>query len=61
MRAFVNENCIGCGMCHEVCPDVFSMLDGDRAVAVDAEVNNSDDSVEIAADGCPVSAIEITY
>ncbi len=48
-------------MCHEVCPDVFSMSDGDRAVAVDAEVNNSDDSVEIAADGCPVSAIEITY
>ena len=31
MKATVNEDCIGCGLCEGTCPDVFSI--GDDGVA----------------------------
>ena len=36
MNATVNENCIGCGLCAGVCPEVFSM--GDDGFAHGGEV-----------------------
>lgn len=26
MKYYVNENCIGCGMCNGICPAVFGFL-----------------------------------
>lgn len=58
MKFLVNDNCIGCGLCANTCPDVFHMNDG---VAV-ADPNPVDPALEgpatEARDGCPVSAIE---
>ena len=34
MKATVNEECIGCGMCEGTCPDVFSISDDGVAVAI---------------------------
>ena len=59
MRYFVNDGCIGCGLCAGTCPDVFSMSDDGVAVAIDMDV--PEDSLETAAeamDNCPASAIE---
>ncbi|WP_368491142.1 ferredoxin [Clostridium sp. BJN0013] len=61
MKAAVDKGtCISCGLCPEVCPDVFDM-DGDgKAVATVNEVpKTSQDSAKEAADGCPVSAITV--
>lgn len=59
MKYFVNENCIGCGLCSETCPDVFEMTDDGLAMAVDAEVSSIDeDAAEEARLNCPVEAIE---
>lgn len=60
MTAHVNENCIGCGLCPSVCPNVFSMTDEGVATAREGDVSPGlEDSVQAAADGCPVSAIEV--
>ena len=59
MKYFVNEGCIGCGMCEGTCPEVFSMSDEGVAVAIDAEVPEEClDTAAEAKDGCPVGAIE---
>lgn len=59
MKYKVNENCIGCGMCVNTCPEVFTMSDTGQAVAIESEVpaENLADA-ENAAHGCPVDAIE---
>ena len=61
MIAFVNKDtCIGCERCTQICPDVFSMDDDGKSVAIDEEIpeENEDDAVD-ARDSCPVSAIDI--
>ena len=58
MKFLVNENCIGCGLCANTCPEVFSMNDG-VAVADPNPVNGAAESSAVEArDGCPVNAIE---
>lgn len=60
MKARVNENCIGCGLCPNLCPAVFTMTDAGVAAAK----NNGEvapeyaDQTQEAAESCPVDAIE---
>lgn len=59
MKYFVNDGCIGCGLCAGTCPEVFSMSDAGVAVAIEAEVPEGDlGSAAEAKDRCPVGAIE---
>ncbi len=59
MKYIVNDTCIGCGLCEGTCPEVFSMADGNAAVAIEADVpEDALDSAAEAMTGCPVGAIE---
>jgi len=57
MRYFVNDSCIGCGLCESTCPEVFHM-NGDVAVAIEGEVLELALAAAEAKEGCPVGAIE---
>ncbi|OFK24335.1 ferredoxin [Olsenella sp. HMSC062G07] len=60
MKATVNEDCIGCGVCESTCPDVFEIGDeGIAVVVVDEVPEDAEDSAQEAQDNCPVSAITI--
>lgn len=53
----VEDTCIACGQCVEICPEVFE-LPGDVAIVKeDADLSLDDEIVE-AAEACPVDAIK---
>jgi len=51
------ELCIGCGICYDMCPEVFTMTEEGKAQAVKTEcaVHN----LEEVANACPTEAINI--
>ncbi len=59
MRVYVNQDCVGCGMCHDVCPEVFYMTGAGTAAAVEADVPPAEmENTKTAMEGCPVDAIQ---
>ncbi|MDO5378414.1 MAG: ferredoxin [Clostridia bacterium] len=59
MSYTVNENCIGCGVCAGICPDVFEMgEDGYSHVIAEPEDDETRELAEQAKESCPVAAIE---
>lgn len=59
MNAYVNENCIGCGLCPNLCPGVFTMTDAGVAAARGEVFPELEGQVREAAESCPVSAIVV--
>ena len=61
MQAHVNENCIGCGLCPSLCPEVFDLPEGESAqVIADPVPEDCLVAAQGAADSCPVGAISIS-
>lgn len=61
MKATVDKSlCIGCGLCAEVCPQVFEMNEDDKAqVKANPVPPKAEEDCRQAADQCPGSAIQI--
>ena len=59
MKANVTQECIGCELCVQVCPEVFEMADGIAKVKADPVPADAEPTCQEAADGCPVNAIEL--
>ena len=59
MNTGVNENCIVCGLCNSICPEVFTMTDEGVATASLDISEEQEQLVQEAADSCPVEAIEV--
>ncbi len=61
MKVFIDESCTGCGLCPQVCPEVFQMGDDGLAKVILKELPESCiESAREAEETCPVSAITIT-
>ena len=60
MKAVVEDTCIGCGLCVDLCPEVFEMVDEETvSVKVDEVPEDQADCARSAAEDCPVEAISI--
>lgn len=59
MKARVTEDCIACGRCVEICPEVFEMGEDLAQVKVDEIPAEFEEASQEAADECPTSAIII--
>jgi ferredoxin len=61
MKAIVDQDtCIACGLCIDLCPDVFHEGPEGKAIAVDGPISEeNEDTARDAADQCPVEAIAI--
>ena len=59
MKVVVNkDNCIGCGACEAICPEVFQLNDDGLSTVIKDEVTTDlEDSAHEAVEGCPTSAI----
>lgn len=54
-----SENCIGCGLCVSLCPDVFKMNDSGKSEVKTNELSALESEVEQCVESCPVNAIRI--
>ena len=60
MKARVTEDCISCGRCVEICPEVFELGEDKAFVKVGSRSpRHIEDAAQEAADECPTSAIII--
>ncbi|HHY26590.1 MAG TPA: ferredoxin [Desulfitobacterium dehalogenans] len=58
MYATVESDCIGCGSCEAVCPEIFRMNDDGLAEAyVNPVPSELEEKAKEAADMCPVNVI----
>ena len=61
MKAMIdNDLCIGCGLCGELCPEVFHEGDDGKFSAIDEPVpEDQEDCAQDAESQCPVEAISV--
>ena len=60
MKAIVDEEtCTGCGLCEQICPEVFELVDDVAKVKTEPVPTDQQDSCREAAESCPVEAITI--
>ncbi|MCB2308502.1 ferredoxin [Clostridium estertheticum] len=61
MEAMVDKDtCIGCGLCPEICPEIFTMDDDGKAKASKGEISAKLlNSAKEAEEQCPVNAITV--
>ena len=55
-KVWVDDECIACGTCVDLCPEVFE-LEGDVATIVSGADLTLVDKIVEAAEACPVEAI----
>jgi len=60
MEIFVNDDCSACGICEDICPEVFELGDEKAEVKVNPIPAEHEDSVREAAEECPTESIEIS-
>ncbi len=60
MKAVVDrDSCIGCGLCTEICPEVFRLADDGKSEAYGEVTEENYDAAKEAEENCPVSVITI--
>ena len=59
MNVRIEDNCTACGLCVDTCPEVFEMGDSIAQVIASTVPVELEETVQQAADECPVEAIVV--
>lgn len=56
-KVWIEEGCTACGLCEDICPEVFKMED--EATVIDGvDYSDYEESIQEAAENCPVEVIK---
>lgn len=53
----IEEQCIGCGACQSICPDVFEVEDVSKVIKSEITEEDVMEATKDAIESCPTSAI----
>ncbi len=59
-KLWIEEGCISCSLCMDICPQVFDVKDGKDCLITPNAVEHFDpqhDEIVLAAEDCPVEVI----
>ncbi len=56
-KVWIEEGCTSCGLCEEICPEVFELEDI-AVVKEGVDFNEYEDQIKEAAEQCPVEVIK---
>jgi len=57
-RVYLDEDeCIGCGTCEELCPDVFRLNEDTQKAEIIQAQGGPENQIDEAIESCPVSCI----
>ena len=57
-KVWIEEGCIVCNSCEDICPEVFKVLDDSCIVLSDVDYSEYADAIRIAAEDCPTEVIK---
>jgi ferredoxin len=52
------ENCIGCGLCVNICPEVFAIDENGKSEVLEDNIEKFKNAIDDSIRSCPVNAIE---
>lgn len=56
-KVWIEEDCTACGLCEDICPEVF-VVEDIATVIEGADFNKNEDGIIEAAESCPVEVIK---
>lgn len=56
-KVWIDDGCIACGLCSDLCPNVFRLEDT-AVVKEDADFTANEDCIKESAESCPVEVIK---
>ena len=56
-KVWIDEGCTSCGLCENICPEVFEIPD-EAIVKANADFIENEDCIIEAAESCPVEVIK---
>jgi ferredoxin len=54
----IEDGCTSCGLCEQICPEVFEMPDVAK-VKAGVDLNANEDKIRESAESCPAEVIKI--
>lgn len=57
-KVWIEEGCIACDLCADLCPDAFEMTEDTAVVKGNVNLSLSSECIKEAAASCPVEVIQ---